>query len=198
MFAGLDLLGFLFLILKTGDSLVEALDVFVKLVVALTRLFCRFFKFLALASVFLEYFNKLLLFLKFDLMLGRVGFTLFLDLNFLLINLRSNLLLNLSSCLFLFNQLSGHLGTFVINFLFEFFVFASKVLVLLCDFINSFLVFLVFFVKLSFDTVEVVVEALLDRFTLVPFLLGDLVMADCELLVLVIVLTSKYFVPLLD
>ena len=85
----------------------------------------------------------------------------------------------------------------MVSFLFEFFVFASKVLVLLCDFINSFLVFLVFFVKLSFDTVEVVVEALLDRFTLVPFLLGDLVMADCELLVLVIVLTSKYFVPLL-
>lgn len=131
-------------------------------------------------------------------MLGGVGFTLFLDLNLLLVNLSCDLLLDLTCGLLLLCQLFGHLGTLLIDLLLEFLVLASEVFVLFSNLVNGFLVLLVFLFELSFDAVEMVVEALLNRRALFPFLLGDLLVADIELFVLVIVLTGEDFVPLFD
>lgn len=100
------------------------------------------------------------------------------------------MLLDLTSGFLLLDELIGHLLALFFNFLFELFVFTSQVSIFFIDFINGFLVFLVLFVKLSFYTSEMVLETLLDRFTLVPFLPGDFVMTCSELFVLVVVLTG--------
>lgn len=123
---------------------------------------------------------------------------MFLDLYLLLVNLSCDLLLDFTGGLLLLDQLVSHLSALLIDLLLEFLILTSEVLVLFSNLVNSFLVLLVLLVELSFDAVEMIIEALLNRRSLVPFLLGDLLVADIKLFVLVVVLTGEDFVPLLD
>jgi len=131
-------------------------------------------------------------------MLGGVGLSLLLDLSLLLVNLSGDLFLDLTSGLLLFDELGGHLAALVINFLLKFFILASEVSVFPVDLIDCLLVFDFLLIELSFDAAKMVVEALLDGDSLVPFFFGDLSVTDVELLVLVVVLAGKHLIPLLD
>ena len=120
-------------------------------------------------------------------MLLRICLTLLLDLSLLLINLRINLLLDLAGRFALLNQLILHLLRLVVDLLLQFFVLSGQFFILFCDLVYRFYVLGVFFLKLSFDAVEVLIEPFLNLSTFVAFLLGDLDVAGLELLVLFVV-----------
>jgi len=117
----------------------------------------------------------------------RICLTLLLDLSLLLINLRIDLLLDLAGRFPLLDQLILHLLRFVVDLLLQFFVLGGQFFILFSDLVYRFYVLGVFFLKLSFDAVEVLIEPFLNLSTFVAFLLGDLDVAGLELLVLFVV-----------
>jgi len=120
----------------------------------------------------------------------RICLSLLLDLSLLLVNLRVDLLLDFTGRFPLLDQLILHLLGLVINLLLQFFVLGGQFLILFGDLVYRFYVLGVFFLKLSFDAVEVLIEPFLNLSTFVAFLLGDLDVAGLELLVLFVVFTG--------
>jgi len=117
----------------------------------------------------------------------RICLSLLLDLSLLLVNLGIDLLLDLAGRFPLLDQLILHLLRLVINLLLQFFVLGSQFFILFGNLVYRFYVLGVFFLKLSFDAVEVLIEPFLNLSTFVAFLLGDLDVAGLELLVLFVV-----------
>lgn len=167
------------------------------MVVACPRLFGRLLEFFRFIAVLFQYFNQLLLFLELDFVLLGVSFTLLLYFGLLLINLRINLFLDLTGRLPLLCELISHLLRLVLNFSLELFVLLGQFVIFLSNLLNGLSVLGVFFIKLLFDTFEVLVESLLNLASFVAFLLADLDVTSFKLLVLLVVLASKDFVALL-
>jgi hypothetical protein len=78
----------------------------------------------------------------------------------------------------------------VIDFSFQLFVLSKQIIILLFDFINSLLICLIFRLKLSLDSIEMVFKSFFDLFALFPFLSGNLLMSSFKLFVLVVVFSS--------
>jgi len=116
-----------------------------------------------------------------------ICFSLLLDLSLLLVDLSIDLLLDLTGRFPLLNQLILHLLGLVVDLLLQFFVLSSQFFIFFSNLVYRFYVLGVFFLKLSFDAVEVLIEPFLNLSTFVAFLLGDLDVAGLELLVLFVV-----------
>jgi hypothetical protein len=184
--------------LKLRNSFVEGFDVLVEGIVALTRLLGRLLEFLALVTVLLENLFEFDFFLELDFMLHGVSFSLLFNFGLLLVDLLVNLLLNVTSGIFLVSQLIRHLLGLIIDFSLKLVILICQVLVFLLNFVNCFLVGRVLSGKLFLNSIEMVFKSFFDFFALLPFLGSDLLVARFELFVLIIILSCKYFKPLFD